>query len=117
MVDTIIGQFMNNLQNVTWMDDATKQLAIQKENLLVHRVGYPSEPNPYSGYTVTPGKHLKTVLSFQQLAFQQGTVKLLGKASDRNTWAMFGDTVNAYYDDPTNSLTIPAGILQPPCTR
>ena len=117
MVDTIIASFMNNLHNVTWMDDATKQLAIQKENLLVHRVGYPAEPNQYINYTVSAGQHLQTVLGFQQLAFQQGTIAQLGKASNRKSWSMFGDTVNAYYDDPTNSLSIPAGIMQPPCTR
>lgn len=114
MVDTIISTFMQVLQNVTWMDAGTKSEAITKENLLAHRVGFPSNPNTYSDYTVTPKQHLTTVMSFNYNQFQDGVVALLFKPANRNAWAMFADIVNAYYDAPTNSLTIPAGIMQPP---
>jgi putative endopeptidase len=38
----------------------------------------------------------------------------IGKPVDRSEWYMTPQTVNAYYDPSMNSLTVPAGILQPP---
>jgi len=114
MVDTIISTFLAGLQNVSWMDAPTKAAAVAKENLLAHRVGAPSNPNTYSDYTVTPGQHLVTILNFQTTLFTDSVVNQLGKPSNRNAWSMFADTVNAYYDPHTNSLSIPAGILQYP---
>jgi hypothetical protein len=118
MVDSIIGSFMNNLQNVSWMDPVTKAAAVAKENLLAHRVGYPADPNTYSyadgslcacrccvghvgmwlfcvhlrDYNVLPGQHLATILGFQSTAFTDTVASQLGRPSNRNAWAMFADS-------------------------
>lgn len=41
----------------------------------------------------------------------------MGKMTNRDKWLMSPPTVNAYYLPVFNSMTFPAGILQPPFYR
>ncbi len=83
--------------------------------MLSRNIGYPPSFNNYSQYTVTPGQHLQTVVGFQVTSFHLNTVQAFTQPANRGAWSMFADIVNAYYDPTTNSLHIPAGILQDPC--
>lgn len=81
MVDTIIGSFMNNLQNVSWMDPVTKAAAVAKENLLAHRVGYPANPNTYSSVFLTcTCLCVSTAPLMVMLAVVQGLQRVAGSA-------------------------------------
>lgn len=41
MVDNIIAAFSQELKNAEWMDDATKNSALDKVKSMKHLVGYP----------------------------------------------------------------------------
>lgn len=43
MVDNIRNEFINILQNVSWMDDKTRVKAIKKAQIMVSHIGYPDE--------------------------------------------------------------------------
>jgi putative endopeptidase len=53
------------------------------------------------------------VFAANEFEFQRDLSKL-AKPTDRSEWDMTPPTINADYDDSTNSINIPAGILQPP---
>jgi predicted metalloendopeptidase len=56
---------------------------------------------------------LANVRAADQWAWQFDVDKL-GKPVDKDEWLMTPQTVNAYYFAPTNEITFPAAILQPP---
>lgn len=41
MVEAIRAAFKSNLPNIDWMDDATAQLAREKADAVIQRIGYP----------------------------------------------------------------------------
>lgn len=41
MVENIRRAFRNELSEITWMDDATKEAALEKADFIKHFIGYP----------------------------------------------------------------------------
>ena len=41
VLNLIWSEFKSNLANNVWMDEATKQIAIDKAQSVLHKVGYP----------------------------------------------------------------------------
>jgi putative endopeptidase len=112
MVKDIEAAMSRDIDEVTWMQPATKQQAHQKLLAVMNKIGYPDKWIDYSTLTITRdsyptnteranGFELKRQLSF------------IGKPLDRTLWVMTPPTVNAYEDPQTNTINFPAGMLQP----
>lgn len=103
----------NDLQNLAWMTPQTRQAALQKLDLIEERVGYPEKWRDYSALKIDRGPYILNILRANEFLTQYELNKI-GKPIDRTEWDMLPQTVNASYEPTENTITIPAGILQPP---
>ncbi len=98
-----------------WMDDVTKQNALDKLSTFYVKVGYPDKWIDLSGLQIDPQKSFYENVINCRLFWDKWSIdQKAGKPVDRDEWHMTPQTVNAYYNPTTNEICFPAGILQVP---
>ncbi len=115
LVANLRAAFKEHVEHLTWMSDATKQKALAKLALYLPKIGYPDagEWRDWSGLTIQPGQFFADLQAAAKYNYHWD-IGRIGKQTDRKQWQMTPQTVNAYYDDTTNTINFPAAILQPP---
>jgi len=113
MVKAIETAMHEDIADLTWMSDATKQKAYEKLNAIVNNIGYPDKWRDYSSVVVKPDDYAGNFTRARAFDVQRQRNKI-SKPTDKKDWIMTPPTVNAYYRDPMNDINFPAGILQPP---
>jgi predicted metalloendopeptidase len=113
MIHEIETAFENNLPELAWMDDATRERAKEKVRAVKNKIGYPDEWRDYSGLEVTSDDFFANVLAGNRFDSDFEAAKI-GQPVDPNEWGMYPQMVNAYYNPLGNEMAFPAGILQPP---
>jgi putative endopeptidase len=101
------------LQAADWLQADTRKNALRKLETFDPRIGFPTKWHDYSAVEVTRGDYLGDKES-ARLENRKFDMAKIGKKLDRTEWTMTPPTVNAYYTSARNSITFPAGILQPP---
>jgi endothelin-converting enzyme/putative endopeptidase len=109
-IETEMGR---DIQDLTWMGDATKRQALEKLHAVVNKIGYPDKWRDYSSVQISPNNFLGDVTQASQFEEHRELDKI-GKPVDRAEWDMSPPTVNAYYDPQMNDINFPAGVLEPP---
>jgi endothelin-converting enzyme/putative endopeptidase len=113
MVKQIEAAMGRDLDEVTWMQPATKRVAHEKLAAVMEKIGYPDKWIDYSTLTIRRESYPANVE--RATAFElKRQLGLIGKPVDRSLWMMTPPTVNAYEDPQMNTINFPAGILQPP---
>ncbi|CAM9937178.1 unnamed protein product [Lampetra fluviatilis] len=122
LVKWIREVFIANLDEITWMDEATKGRARDKALAIVDRIGYPEfivdKDDPkidqeYDELAYTTDKYFANTLA--SLAFDsKRRLARINTAVDKNEWISGAAVVNAFYSSSYNQIVFPAGILQPP---
>ena len=98
-----------------WMSDSTKQVAVDKLDSFYVKIGYPDTWRDYSNLIVSADKSLwENILAINTESIAYSIRKKYKQPVDPNEWYMTPQTVNAYYNPPTNEICFPAGILQYP---
>lgn len=120
MVENIRLAFQENLANLDWMDDETRQLAKEKAAAITDLIGYPEfiiDPvqldHKYENLTVEETDYFGNNVRVSQYSMRKNLEKL-DKPVNKTKWGMTPPTVNAYYTPTSNQMAIPAGILQAP---
>ena len=113
MVKNIRKSFLDNLDEVKWMDEKTKKLAEEKVASMGLKIGYSDELDQYDDVFFQRGDYEGGVRSAIAHAWNKDLNKL-GKPVDKKLWDMFPQEVNAYYSPSRNEIVFPAGILQQP---
>jgi len=113
MVQAIEAAMHQDVGQLTWMSDTTKQKAYEKLNAIVNNIGYPDKWRDYSTVVVTRDDYAGNVTRATAFEVQRQRNKI-GKPTDKKDWAMTPPTVNAQYRANMNDINFPAGILQPP---
>ena len=116
MVSNLKAAFRERIQNLTWMEQQTKQKALMKLDVLDVQVGYPDEWLNYSELEVNNDSYVMNVLRASRFQFHHGPYGLdrIGKPVNRKLWEMNPQETNAYADYNKVLMVFPAGILQPP---
>jgi putative endopeptidase len=116
MVKNLKAAFRARLQNLTWMENATKVKALEKLETMDVQVGYPEEWQNYSRLEIKNDSYVMNVLRAGKFQFDHGYSGLdkAGKSVNRDTWFAPPQDVNAYAYFEMNAIFFPAGILQPP---
>ena len=113
MVKDIEAAMERDVQQLTWMSDATKKRAMEKLHAVANKIGYPDKWRDYSAYQVKRGDALGNYIRGAEFEGHRQIAKI-GKPVDRGEWGMSPPTVDAYYSAQMNDINFPAGILQPP---
>ncbi|XP_025834762.1 neprilysin-4-like isoform X2 [Agrilus planipennis] len=120
MLEDIRDAFENAVEDLDWMDTATREKTLTKLHAIRAFVGYPSWimnttrlDMHYKKANVIPGELFLTYLNLTNAAITR-KLESLRKVPDRNRWVATPTTVNAFYSASLNSVIFPAGILKPP---
>jgi putative endopeptidase len=113
MVHAIEEAMHQDIGQLNWMSDATKQKAYEKLSTVVNNIGYPDTWRDYSTVVVVRDDYAGNVMRASAFEVQRQRNKI-SKPTDKKDWGMTPPTVNAYYRGNMNDINFPAGILQPP---
>ncbi|PSN34745.1 Neprilysin-11 [Blattella germanica] len=120
MVNDIRSAFVEMVSELDWMDKETKERTLEKAHAMRPFIGFPGwllTPGElekyYEGAEVIDGQLFETFLRLSEESVRM-SIEDLRKKPDYNRWVTPATTVNAYYSPILNSVTFPAGILQPP---
>ncbi len=116
MIQRIEAAFKDNLGSLNWMDDTTRQRALDKLHTLTNKIGYPDKWRDYSALAPKKDAWFEDGLAAQKFN-TDFRLKQVGKPVDKTLWGMTPPTVNAYYNPLANEMVFPAGILQEPFFR
>jgi len=103
----------NDIRQLPWMSDATRQQALAKLKTVVNKIGYPGTWRDYSALTIVRGDALGNGERSNGFEFRRQLAKI-GKPLVRGEWYLTPPTVNANYNPSMNDISFPAGVLQPP---
>ena len=96
-----------------WMAPPTKVEAREKLRTFRANIGYPVKWRDYTGLEIKPGELVVTMMRAAEFERRYQLARV-GQPSDPDEWTMLPQVVNAQYSSARNSITFPAGILQPP---
>src|SRR5579885_1775031 len=113
MVDMLEKSLSEDIQNLSWMSDATKKEAQVKLKAIRNKIGYPDVWRDYSSVVIKPGDLIGNIERSSEFESKR-EINKIDKPLDRKEWGMTPPTVNAYYSSNYNEIVFPAGILQPP---
>ncbi|HEY0191773.1 MAG TPA: M13 family metallopeptidase, partial [Kofleriaceae bacterium] len=96
LTKAVLGAMRVELDNLPWMDDATRAAAKVKLDKMAYLVGYPDKWKKYEFEIVRTdyAGNLKAADRWET----QRQLKKIGQPVDRFDWGMSPPTVNAYYD-------------------
>ncbi|XP_060929616.1 endothelin-converting enzyme-like 1 [Limanda limanda] len=118
LVEDIKHSLDLRLQDLDWMDEATKEAARAKLKHMMVMTGYPDfllKPELIDqeyGFVVDEKTYFKNILNSIKFNIKL-SVKKIHEEVDKNAWLLPPQALNAYYLPNKNQMVFPAGILQP----
>ncbi|MBQ3023008.1 MAG: S-layer homology domain-containing protein [Clostridia bacterium] len=118
MTQDIIAVFKKRIDNLSWMDEETKNKAKIKLDAINVKVGYPKLQETYLDYVdITPPSEGGTYFN-NMVTIMKESVKSYGAVQfapvNRDAWMIDPYEVNAAYNPSSNDITIPVAILMSP---
>ena len=113
LVANLKSSLGDDIKQLPWMSEPTKQEALRKLGMFRDKIGYPDHWRDYSGIDVSSGNFVAD-LHNASVFNDEYDINHIGKPVNEKEWGMSPPTVNAYYDPAMNDINFPAGILQPP---
>ena len=117
MISNLIKAYESRIDNLSWMDEKTKEKAKEKLSTTTIKVGYPDEWKDYSDLEIVgaddDGSYFQNMMNSSKWTVADNMADL-GQPVDKTEWFMPPQTVNAYYNPSYNEIVFPAAILQPP---
>uniref|UniRef100_A0A914XPP0 Peptidase family M13 n=1 Tax=Plectus sambesii TaxID=2011161 RepID=A0A914XPP0_9BILA len=113
--------FIEELHNIDWMDDKTKQRAVDKANFIEYKSGYPpwlfNDTWMQDNWGLTPTNRTEPLLHLTirlKLSRVRDELVRFKQTVDRSVWYQGPAQVDAYYAPNLNQMIFPAGIMQFP---
>ena len=115
ITDEIISTYKNRINNLDWMSDVTKKNAIEKLDKLNIQIAYPDKWDDYSKLEIKSyddGSSLWENIENLSKFAREKSISKLNEPVDKTKFACTPQTINAFYNPTSNTITVPAGILQ-----
>uniref|UniRef100_A0A670IJM7 Membrane metalloendopeptidase like 1 n=1 Tax=Podarcis muralis TaxID=64176 RepID=A0A670IJM7_PODMU len=122
LIEKIREVFIETLDELQWMDEASKGKAREKVTAIREQIGYPDYilegqneklDREYTNLNFSEHEYFQNILQNLQHGAQKSLRKLREKV-DQDLWLIGAAVVNAFYSPNRNQIVFPAGILQPP---
>uniref|UniRef100_A0A3P9MLH8 Membrane metallo-endopeptidase-like 1 n=1 Tax=Oryzias latipes TaxID=8090 RepID=A0A3P9MLH8_ORYLA len=122
LISKIQQAYVETLEELNWMDDASKEKAREKAMAMKEHIGYPDhileESNQkldqeYAHLNFSEENYFENVLENLKSEAHK-SLKKLREPVDPDLWIIGAAVVNAFYSPNRNQIVFPAGILQPP---
>ncbi|CAG9770030.1 unnamed protein product [Ceutorhynchus assimilis] len=120
MINNVRNAFKKNFNNLKWMDEQTRKLAIEKADAISDMIGYPEFikdvdhlDEKFENLTLRPDAYFENNVNINFYNLRKNLEKI-NEPVNKTTWSMVPSTVNAYYTPTKNQMVFPAGILQSP---
>ncbi len=110
LVEAIRGAYLERINTLDWMSEATKVKARAKLAAMSKKVGYPDRWKDYSTLAVGRDAYCTNMMNAARWHFREMLAKY-GKPVDRSEWSMTPQTYNAYYNPSNNEIVLPAAIF------
>ncbi len=113
LVENLRAALAERIRALGWMGEQTKAQALAKLAGFLPKIGYPDEWRDYSSVRIARDDLMGNVQRLRAY-YQADAIDRLSRPTDRDEWFLPPQTVNAFYTPQFNSITFPAGILEPP---
>lgn len=113
LIDNLFAAYKERINGLEWMSAETKEKALVKLAAFKRKIGYPDKLRGYQGLTINRKSYFENTKNLSQFQIARN-LKDINEPVDQARWGFTPPTVNASYSPPTNTITFPAGILQPP---
>ena len=113
MVGRIQAAMDRRIRGLDWMEEATKERALEKLHAMNDKIGYPDHFRDYGPVRIARDDFAGNVTRAAAFESNRQLAKI-GRPVDRGEWEMTPPTVDAYYNPFLNDMNFPAGVLQPP---
>ncbi|KFM04072.1 Membrane metallo-endopeptidase-like 1 [Aptenodytes forsteri] len=122
LIDKIREVFIETLDELQWMDEASKEKAHEKAMAIKEQIGYPDYiledqneklDQEYANLNFSEHNYFENILENLRAGAQK-SLKKLRERVDQDIWIIGAAVVNAFYSPNRNQIVFPAGILQPP---
>uniref|UniRef100_A0A0N4ZHP9 Neprilysin n=1 Tax=Parastrongyloides trichosuri TaxID=131310 RepID=A0A0N4ZHP9_PARTI len=121
MIENLQKSFIELVKQNEWVTEKTKKIAIDKANAMIKSIGYPDFilnktklDKYYYGLDITHEDGFVDVCMKAIKWSNRRDFLKLKEPFDKNEFDVSPAAVNAFYSPERNSITFPAGILQPP---
>jgi putative endopeptidase len=113
LIDNLFAAYRERLARLDWMTPATRQMALAKLNTYQRKIGFNQNPRGYAGLRLDRKSYFQNGASVSQFEIARN-LRDINQKVDKTRWGFTPPTVNASYSATMNTITFPAGILQPP---
>ena len=113
LIENLRTAFGEAIDSAEWMSAATKQEARRKLKAFRANIGYPAAWRKYDALDIRAGDLAGNMMRAARFETRYQLQRVDGP-TDPDEWTMLPQVVNASYNPRRNSITFPAGILQPP---
>lgn len=113
LIDNLFAAYKERINGLDWMSAETKTKALAKLATFKRKIGYPDKLRGYQGLKIARNSYFENSKNVTQFEISRN-LKDINQPVDQTRWGFTPPTVNASYSPPTNTITFPAGILQPP---
>uniref|UniRef100_A0A0K0FDW3 Phosphate-regulating neutral endopeptidase (inferred by orthology to a human protein) n=1 Tax=Strongyloides venezuelensis TaxID=75913 RepID=A0A0K0FDW3_STRVS len=121
MIENLQKSFIQLVKTNEWVTNKTKTIAIDKANAMIKSIGYPDFildntklDKYYDGLNIEDDDGFVDVYMKAIKWTNRRDFLKLKEPFDKNEFDVSPAAVNAFYSPERNSITFPAGILQPP---
>jgi putative endopeptidase len=112
---TFIIESIRTMIKSNWMENKTKEHAIDKLDKMHIKIGYPDKlDKDYSKLQVSSDKSYIENIWWCNIFIHDYNRQYLYKPVNPKLWHMSAYEINAYYSPSSNDIVFPAGILQAP---
>jgi putative endopeptidase len=113
LIDALEKALAAEIRSLPWMSEETKKSAQKKLTAIRNRIGHPEKWRDYSALKVERNDFIGDL--HRSAVFERNyRLSKLDKPVDPDEWDLAATALEAPYIRPMNSLTIPAGLIQPP---
>lgn len=113
MIGELKETFQEELKNLSWLDESTRQAAVLKLQKLQEKVGYPDRWKNYDSLILSADSFLADDFSATIYKNMEAFARA-GQPVDKYLWDMPPWEINAYYDPSQNEFVFPLAQLLPP---